>query len=132
LSYALVDPTARELIYASAGHIFPYRVSADGKAYELEAASYPLGVRADVAPLVRRERLAAGDYVVLLSDGVVEARRQDGDELFGFARVAASLERHAGGSPEALVRGVLGDLESFTGRAPREDDVTLLALRLPA
>jgi hypothetical protein len=131
LSYALVDPVAGELVYASAGHIFPYRVSAAGRAFELEAGSYPLGVRPDIAPTVRRERLGAGDYVVLLSDGVVEAQRQDGDEAFGFARVAASLERHAGGSPEALVRGVLADLESFTGGAPREDDVTLLALRLP-
>jgi hypothetical protein len=35
------------------------------------------------------------------------------------------------GRPQALVRGVLADLETFTRRAPREDDVTVLAARMP-
>ncbi|HEV8631919.1 MAG TPA: PP2C family protein-serine/threonine phosphatase, partial [Thermoanaerobaculia bacterium] len=131
LTYALLDPHQRELIYASAGHVFPYRVTREGRVYELEGGSYPLGVRADSLPPVRRERLAAGDSVVLLSDGVVEACREGSDEPFGFGRLADSLARHAGGSPHALLRGVLGDLEDFTGHAPREDDVTVLALRLP-
>ena len=131
LSYVLLDPAREEVVYGSAGHIFPYRITAEGRVFELEAGSYPLGVRADLVPRVHRERLAAGDTVVLLSDGIVEARRQDGDEAFGFPRVAASLGRHAGGSPEALVRGVLADLETFTGGAPREDDVTVVAARLP-
>jgi hypothetical protein len=130
LTYALVDPRGGELVYASAGHIFPYRVTARGRAFELEAGSYPLGVRSDLRPVVRRERLEPGDYVVLLSDGVVEARGP-GDEPFGFARLASSLERGAGGSPDAMVRGVLDDLAGFTGGAAREDDVTLVALRLP-
>lgn len=130
LAYALVDPRAGELVYASAGHIFPYRVTARGAVFELEAGSYPLGVRADLEPPVRRERLQPGDYVVLLSDGIVEARGED-DEPFGFARLAQSLGRHAGGSPEALVRGVLDDLAAFGGREARDDDMTLVALRLP-
>jgi hypothetical protein len=131
LTYAVLDPHQRELVYASAGHVFPYRVTRDGKVYELEGGSYPLGVRADSQPPVYRERLAAGDAVVLLSDGVVEACREGSDEPFGFGRLTESLGRHAGGSPHALLRGVLEDLETFTGRAPREDDVTVLALRLP-
>jgi hypothetical protein len=131
LSYALLDPVQGQLVYASAGHIFPYRVSAAGRAYELEAGSYPLGVRRDLQPTVYTERLAPGDYLVLLSDGIVEACRDGGDEPYGFPRLSASLERHAGGSPEALVRGVLEDLAAFAGRAEREDDVTLVALRLP-
>ena len=131
LSYVLLDPARQEVVYGSAGHIFPYRVTGEGRVFELEAGSYPLGVRADLVPRVHRERLGAGDFLVLLSDGIVEARRQDGDEAFGFPRVAASLGRHAGGSPEALVRGVLADLENFTGGAPREDDVTVVVARLP-
>ena len=93
--------------------------------------SYPLGVRRDLRPTVYTERLAPGDTLVLLSDGIVEACRDGGDEPFGFPRLSASLERHAGGSPEALVRGVLADLAAFAGRGDREDDVTLVALRLP-
>jgi len=131
LTYALLDPIGRELVYASAGHVFPYRITRDGRVHELEAGSYPLGVRLDSVLPVRRERLEAGDTVVLLSDGVVEAHRENDEEPFGFGRLAESLGRHAHGGPQALVRGVLADLETFTRRAPREDDVTVLAARLP-
>ncbi len=131
LTYGLLDPQRRELLYASAGHVFPYRISREGKVYELEAGSYPLGVRPESMPPIRSERLEPGDSVVLLSDGVIEALRDGSDEAFGFARLAESLQRHAGGGPEAMVRGVLADLEAYTGGAPREDDVTVLAARLP-
>jgi sigma-B regulation protein RsbU (phosphoserine phosphatase) len=131
LTYALLDPQGKELVYASAGHVFPYRITRDGRVHELEAGSYPLGVRVDSELPVRRERLEAGDTVVLLSDGVVEGHRENDEEPFGFARLAESLARHAQAGPQALVRGVLADLETFTRRAPREDDVTVLAARLP-
>jgi stage II sporulation SpoE-like protein len=131
LTYAVLDPVGRELVYASAGHVFPYRVTRDGRVYELEAGSYPLGVRVESMPPVRRERLEPGDTVVLLSDGVVEGHRENNEEPFGFPRLSESIARHAPGGPQALVRGVLADLETFTRRAPREDDVTVLAARMP-
>jgi len=131
LTYAVLDPVGRELVYASAGHVFPYRVTRDGRVYELEAGSYPLGVRIESMPPVRRERLEPGDTVVLLSDGVVEGHREHNEEPFGFPRLSESIARHAPGGPQALVRGVLADLETFTRRAPREDDVTVLAARMP-
>ena len=103
----------------------------EGRVYELEAGSYPLGVRAEVQPAVRLERLEAGDSVVLLSDGVVEAHPENNDEPFGFVRLADSLGRHAAGGPQSLLRGILADLALYTRGAPREDDVTVVALRLP-
>ncbi|HVS03035.1 MAG TPA: PP2C family protein-serine/threonine phosphatase [Thermoanaerobaculia bacterium] len=131
LSYALLDRERRELVYASAGHILPYRVTAEGRVYELEGGAYPLGVRPTFAPAVRRERMEPGDYLVLLSDGLVEATPEQNDEPFGFERLEESLARHAGGTPEALMRGLLADLEDHTGGRPREDDVTVVAVRLP-
>jgi sigma-B regulation protein RsbU (phosphoserine phosphatase) len=79
----------------------------------------------------RVARLASGDTLVLYSDGLIEARRDGSDEMFGFDRFEATLARHVGRGPRGLVAGVLRDLEDFTGQAPREDDMTLLVLRLP-
>jgi sigma-B regulation protein RsbU (phosphoserine phosphatase) len=129
--YALLDPVRRELLYASAGHLYPYRITGEGKAQALEASGYPLGVRRTIEVEPRLARLDPGDALFLFSDGLVEARAAGSDDVFGFERLEESLERHAGESVERLRDGVLADVASFTSGALREDDMTILVLRLP-
>ncbi len=132
LCYALVDPVRGEMVYASAGHLFPYRVSESGEVMPLSASAYPLGVRVKLETQVRTESLAPGDSIFLYSDGLVEARPHDSDEQFGFDRLEASLGRHAALPPMAMRDAVLGDVEAFTGGHPRDDDLTVLVLKIPA
>ncbi len=131
LCYALIDPARREMSYASAGHLFPYRIDGAGGVKALESISYPLGVRDRIEVRERSARLESGDLLFLFSDGVVEARPANSDELFGFDRLEASLARHAGGGVSGLRDGVLADLGEFTLGAPREDDLTVLVLEIP-
>lgn len=132
LCYALLDPARRELLYASAGHLFPYVISAGGGVQALESVAYPLGVRGKLEVSPRKTKLAPGDTLFLFSDGIVEARREGTADEFGFERLEQSLARHAGDSVERLRDAVLADVARFTGNSPREDDQTLLVLRLPA
>ncbi len=132
LCYAILDPERRELYYASAGHVFPYRVSPDGEVEPLQAESYPLGVRGDIEVRQRTSKLRVGDAIFMYSDGLVEATPEDSDEPFGFDRLEESLHRHAGLSPERMRDAVLDDVEAFAGRETRDDDLTVLVLRLPA
>ncbi len=129
--YALLDPVRRELLYASAGHLYPYRITRDGKVHALEASGYPLGVRRTMEVEPRLARLDSGDSLFLFSDGLVEARAAGTDDVFGFERLEESLGRHAGKSVEQLRDGVLADVAHFAGGEPREDDMTVLVLRLP-
>ena len=129
--YALLDPVRRELLYASAGHLYPYRITAAGKVEALESTGYPLGVRRTLEVEPRLARLDGGDALFLFSDGLVEARAEGSDDLFGFERLEESLGRHAGGSVESLRDGVLADVVAFTAGMEREDDVTVVVLRLP-
>jgi len=131
LSYAVIDPRRLEMVYASAGHLHPYRISATGQVDPLESIAYPLGVRGLLPIEARTAKLAPGDTLFLFSDGVIEARREGSDEMFGFDRLEASLARHVGRGPEATRDGVLGDVARFTAGAPREDDQTIVVLRLP-
>ncbi|MCP3958048.1 MAG: PP2C family protein-serine/threonine phosphatase [bacterium] len=131
LCYALLDTGKLELTYGSAGHLAPYRISTDGRAEALEAASYPLGVRNPSAYIVRTVQLAPEDRLFMFSDGVVEACSEGTDEVFGFDRLQASLERHAAEGPAGLRDGVLDDLRRYMGPCPREDDQTILVLKLP-
>ncbi len=131
LCYAVLDPAERQLLYASAGHLFPYRVTAGGRVLALESIAYPLGVRPQLEVRTRNERLEAGDLIVLFSDGVVEARRPGSDEPFGFARLEEALRGQAGADPEQARHAVLEAVESFRGEGPREDDLTLLVVKIP-
>jgi len=91
-----------------------------------------LGSPAKIA-LVSRSAwsLAPGDTLFLCSDGLVEAKSSRSEEPFGFERLEASLSRYVQGGVEALRDGILADITRFTGDQPREDDQTLLVLRLP-
>jgi DNA-binding transcriptional ArsR family regulator len=131
LCYALVDPRRLEIVYASAGHLHPYRIGATGRVESLQSIAYPLGVRGQLLIDPHTARLSPGDSLFLYSDGVVEARREGSDEMFGFERLEESLARHAGRGVEGLRDGVLEDVSRFTAHAPREDDQTILVLRLP-
>jgi serine phosphatase RsbU (regulator of sigma subunit) len=130
LCYAVLDPKSRELLYASAGHLFPYVVSAGGGVHALESIAYPLGVRGELVVEPRMARLEAGDILFLFSDGLVEARTERGDE-FGFERLEQSLARHFEGGVLGVRDGVLADIERWTRGAPREDDQTILVLKMP-
>ncbi len=131
LCYALIDPVRREMFYASAGHLFPYQISADGQVVALESVSYPLGVRDQIEVRVRSSKLESNDVLFLFSDGVVEARAEGSEEMFGFDRLEETLKRHAGSDVEQVCDGVLADLATFTRGAPREDDLTVLVLGIP-
>ena len=121
-----------ELHYASAGHLYPYRVSLAGQVHGLETASYPLGVRRAIEIRVRNAKLGPSDVVFLCSDGLVEACPETSDEPFGFDRLEASLSRHSGKTPAQLRDAVLDDVRAYCGERPWDDDLTLLVLRLPA
>ncbi len=139
LCYMVIDPKSGSVEYASAGHLFPYRVNEDGDIRALESVAYPLGVRESLLVEQRSASLEARETLFLSSDGLVEARRLGTDEMFGFDRLEESLVRHAHRGASGLLNGVLEDLDIFVGagRVPdpatyhRDDDLTALAVTLP-
>ena len=101
-----------EMIIANAGHLPPYLNSQEISL----PGGLPLGVLADVNCEEARFYLHPGDRVLLLSDGVVEARQSSG-ELFGFDRVRHFSQQSAFYIAEAA--------KSFG----QQDDITVLTVR---
>ncbi len=101
-----------ELVLASAGHLSPYLNSQEVPL----PGGLPLGVIADLRYEEVRLFLHPGDRLMLLSDGVVEARRLSG-ELFGFDRV------HNLSNQSAFY---IADAAKEFGQ---EDDITVLTVR---
>ncbi len=104
-----------EMIIASAGHLPPYlntqEITLPG--------GLPLGVLAEIGYEESRFYLHPGDRVLLLSDGVVEARLPSG-ELFGFDRVRNLSQQSA---------LYLADAAKAFGQ---QDDITVLTVRRQA
>jgi hypothetical protein len=131
LCYALIDPSCRRMDFASAGHLFPYRLTRTGEVQALESVSYPLGVRANLDVKVQRAALESRDILILFSDGIVEAHAENRDEVYGFDRLEQSLGQCLGQSVDQICETVLQDVRSFTNGAPPEDDLTILVLQIP-
>jgi serine phosphatase RsbU (regulator of sigma subunit) len=126
LFYAVLDPAAGELVYANAGHNPALLLPAgDGAPAWLPNSGPPLGVMENLAWRERRFSLAAGDRLLLYTDGVTEAQNE-AQEFFTEARLlqAARAEETA----EGVQTAVLTAVTQFSGQAPQFDDITLLTL----
>jgi serine phosphatase RsbU (regulator of sigma subunit) len=129
LVLALIDPRQRTLHYVNAGHPAMLLATAQG-VRELEKSGMVLGVVAD-APLPVRGpvALAPGDVLLLRTDGVEETMGP-GKELFGDERLAQVLGAARAGSAEDVLARVERALREFSGGAPAQDDLTMIALRM--
>ena len=101
-----------ELVLANAGHLPPYLNSQEITL----PGGLPLGVLADVPYEEVRLYLHPGDRILLMSDGVVEARQPSG-ELFGFDRVHNLTGQSA---------FYIADAAKAFGQ---EDDITVLTIQ---
>ena len=101
-----------ELVLANAGHLPPYLNSQE----VFVPGGLPLGVLPEIKYDEVRLYLHPGDRILLMSDGVVEARHSSG-ELFGFDRV------HNLSGQTAFY---IADAAKAFGQ---EDDITILTVR---
>jgi sigma-B regulation protein RsbU (phosphoserine phosphatase) len=115
---------------ANAGH--PRPLLADRRGVRpVEGSGLPLGLFAAAGYDSRELRLAAGETLLLYTDGWTEATAGElgADEEYGIGRAAAALRRASRSSPTELIAACREDLTEFLGAAPSQDDVTLLAVR---
>jgi GAF domain-containing protein len=102
---------AGEFSFANAGHIAPYIAGS-----ELQTIpALPLGLVIDQSYELVEGRLEAGERIVVLSDGVPEARTQSG-ELLGFERTRTLSIQSAA--------QIAGTAQQFG----QEDDITVVTL----
>lgn len=128
LAFAVHDPAASTLTYASAGHPASIVLSADGS-FRLLGATGPVVGWPGATFTTERERVISGDIVVLYSDGITETQGPAGAEL-GTDGLVALLRQFAARPASEMVAGVLAELGRFSGGAPPQDDRTLLVARI--
>lgn len=124
LLYVVLDDDTGGCRYASAGHLPPLVLGADGASrYITHRPAPPLGVSAHTAYLDNTFELQPAETLLLYTDGLIE-RRGEGIDL-GFQRLQRVL-RDAPADLQALCDHALRTSEDYAG--PR-DDIALIALR---
>ncbi len=124
VAYAEIELSTGAVQYACAGHPPPAVLAADGATRVLwDGRSLPLGF--DQERTEGDAQLAAGDALVLYTDGLVERRGESLDA--GIERMEAALAGHAGEPlPELLKRLTRELLEDVA----TQDDVCVLCVRI--
>jgi sigma-B regulation protein RsbU (phosphoserine phosphatase) len=126
MTLADFDPGTGELELVNAGHTPCYLVRLSGEVEEIALPGAPLGGLPG-SPGTALVKLAPGEGVVFLSDGIVECRN-GADELFGYERVRARLAGPPVAAPALLERLLSGLREHCGTAASVDDDRTAVAL----
>lgn len=127
--YGLLNTSTGEFKYSNAGHI-PF-IWVKHETYEVElikdAKSVPLGILPNLDLEESTVLLNPGDYIVLITDGILEAKNKNG-EVYAFPRVLERLARPAE-SADRLVERLINHVREFATGAEQFDDLTILAMR---
>ncbi len=133
LILARLDPHTRSLVYTSAGHAGGFILGGSDRVKALlESTGPPLGVLPDGAfPIAPAIILQPGDLVLLLTDGVVEARAPDG-AAFGFQRAIDIARFYRRDTAAQIVNNLYHAVRAFSHNLPQVDDITAVVIKAGA
>jgi len=121
------DPATRHLTYVNAGHNAPILRRQSGAIERLQAGGIPLGIQENVPYESGTVTLQSGDWLVIFTDGVIEAENNRAEE-YEESRLLAMLHANTAVAPQMLLNSIMLDLDRYVGDAPQHDDVTLMLL----
>lgn len=141
LFFADYDDSAGKLRYANCGHLpplllracqssceSPQQQASAAKVERLSPTCTVMGLFEDWQCEIAQVELAAGDTLVLYTDGVTEAENGDGEE-FGESRLVDTLANHSHLPLEDLLQAVVNAVQQFSSGSEQQDDITLVIAR---
>lgn len=130
LVYCIYDLENRSLVFTNAGHCVPLLRRGD-RVFPLQAErahTPPLGVTPELEAGEARVQLHSGDMLLMVSDGILEARDGRGNE-YGLSRLSRRI-RTARGGPEDVIKAILADIDSHAAEQAQGDDMTIVAMAI--
>jgi sigma-B regulation protein RsbU (phosphoserine phosphatase) len=132
LCLAKLDGPGRALAFASAGHHPPGLLLGGGGA--VKARLYSTGPLLGIVPDAEFPKegplpLEAGDLLLLLTDGVVEAQSAEG-KWFGAERALEVVRAERAKSARHVVEAIFRSVSDYRGGQPQADDITAIVIRV--
>lgn len=125
LIYLIINLKSGVFTYATAGHP-PLLLCKSSQCQWLEERGPILGVLADAKYPAGESVLEVGDFLLLYTDGLIEARR--GKELFGFERLKTFTEKNASANAQDLVNLLYKECLDF-GQGRLLDDLAAIVIK---
>ncbi len=122
------DPVRRTVDYINAGHNNPILRRASGQIERLDVGGLPFGIQPDVKYESATITLAPGDWLIIFTDGLVEAENAQQAE-YGEARLLAAIDAGKSDEPAQMLQRLMAEVDLFVGNTPQHDDVTCLLLK---
>ncbi len=122
------DPVRRTVDYINAGHNNPILRRASGQIERLDVGGLPFGILPEAKYASATVTLAPGDWLVIFTDGVIEAENARQEE-YGEARLLSVIEAGKSATPAEMLKQLMASLDVFVGSTPQHDDVTCLLLK---
>ncbi|MBN1808833.1 MAG: serine/threonine-protein phosphatase [Planctomycetes bacterium] len=131
--YGVLDTAQHTFTFVRCGHTFPVlsRPTA-GAPMEVLSEGVVLGsVHGEIfagKTQVAQLNLDTGETLVLFTDGILEAMRENEDE-FGKENILETVGRHGGSPALGVLEGLVGAVHMFTQGHPQNDDQTIIVVR---
>ena len=122
------DPIHRTVHYINAGHNNPILRRASGQIERLDVGGLPFGILPETIYESATVTLAPGDWLVIFTDGLVEAENGR-QEDYGEARLLSAIGAGAPVEPAEMLKRLMAEVDLFVGNTPQHDDVTCMLLK---
>ncbi len=125
----VIDQVKNTITVANAGHLPPIRRHPDGSVTILDrkTSSMPLGIVPTQEFRQTEYEIELGETWVLYTDGITEAMTQE-KSLYGMDRLVSFIA-NGPNDVEALTKGIVADVETFSKGLNQSDDMCLVCFR---
>ncbi len=124
LFFADYDDSSGWLRYVNCGHLPPLLLRADGRVERLEGTATVLGLFEKWECSVAGLQIAAGDTLILYTDGVTEAENAAGEQ-FGESRLVEAMRARRDLPVASLLESIVVAVQEFSP-GEQADDITLV------
>ena len=122
------DATRRIFTYINAGHNNPILRRSTGLIERLDVGGLPLGIQPEAQYESASVALAPGDWLIIFTDGLVEAENAHQEE-YGETRLLGAIAASAAATPAEMLTRMMAEVDLFVGTTPQHDDVTCLLVK---
>ncbi len=128
LFMGLIDIRHKAIHYINCGHVPPVIVRPGGEVVQLTDGGLVIGLFESAAYERGQVRMAAGDILILCTDGITESMNAQSDE-YGLERLTAKVREVADRKASDIVEAVSADVAQFARGGTHLDDKVMIVVK---